>query len=252
MYSLPLDDEVEFEVGEPVHICVYAINNNAMLPFLEYFLHKTDGELQFPKTLYTSQEHCDSIVSEIFRAFGKDKEERLFIFNGVFTDFKTREKYLFYNCSEYKIDCVNMLLKNDIWISLMDEIVNTSHVCSIPIAFSTSMFFLNNTPFIHLMDTEDSIGIELPVAAYVHCDSNLDFISTFGPQAIGGYYTFYSKMDEERRGVRFALFTGNTFIFENEGDALPDNYDSGLYVDDDEVSTWIVSNHSRQHSLCTF
>ena len=52
---------------------------------------------------------------------------------------------MFFDCSEYQILTHNLNKQNDIWLTLVDEIVNYKMVCQFKIDNKVSFFFLKSS-----------------------------------------------------------------------------------------------------------
>lgn len=217
---VPIDDCI---IGSNVNICAYTITS---AKFLQYFLFKPiDKEkLDFPQTAFKSSKACYAIVGEIFRAFGKTNLTEHSC-DGMFTDRYNGKIYILYNCTPYNIQPHTLTSFSDVWLTTMHEIVNTCHVHNRTIAQEVSSFFLNNPIFIYLTNDE-----EIPLVMYMNDlpKSKADFILTFGPNAVNGFYEFHSCNDDNFPSIRFAIFAGDSVLKTTEdGDAI-------LYVKDYE------------------
>ena len=193
-------------------------------------------------------EKCSLILDIIFLSYSKI--EPLYKYTGKL-DYNS-ETYMFFDCSEYNIQV--HALKNDIWLTLVDEIINYKSIYKYAIDPLVYKFFLNNLPFLYLTN------IDTPIVAYIQCPSKkVDFISIFGqlPDAeLNGYYRFtsYDKATattatkattattDKQHYIRFALFPGNMNL---ESD-LDDFYDS-FFVNGE----WILKEYNRQITLST-
>jgi len=228
-----------------IRLCVYSVNSHGKYPFLTYLLTNTgfrDG-FEFP-------------ILPIYQALTREKllDYSLVYLSGLavienFENFKNSTSfdgfyeydgklYLFFNVTK-----ANVLL-NDIHSTspqfiLMDEIVNTSKFCHIPIHEETSSFFIQNSQFIYLY-TDDDQQIEIPSVGFMGepTEAKLKFSVVFGESTrtksalMGPYYYFTNFRNAFRRGgwmendikntkslkgglVRFALFAGTTKYIEN-------------------------------------
>ena len=283
-----------------VHIVPYQINRSGLYPFLQYFLLKYSTNLEEPEdSLYfeneTKEEEdkiqqnkkedyvsfikfnqlnfmpiletCVAALEILFLSFGeidpKYEYKGHILYEG--------EYYMFFDCSEYQILTHNLNKQNDIWLTLVDEIINYKIVCQFKIDDKVSKFFLNHQEFIKLEQPESNpiIYYESPIVAYAGCTSKkIEFISTFGqlPHANDGLYHFtqfndvYRDSSSKRSGIiRFAIFHGNMHVpfenknfldIENDEEKEEDNttdwtiYDS-VYLD----KTWAIKNYNQQTIL---
>ena len=156
---------------------------------------------------------------------------------------------MFFDCSEYNILTHNLNKQNDIWLTLVDEIINYKMVCQFKIDDKVNHFFLNNPHFIKIEQNEFTY-YESPIVAYIGCNiKKRDFISTFGQiLANDGLYHFtgFEKVfidnNNKRSGlIRFAIFLGNMAICSNIKEVDWDIYDS-IYLD----GTWILKDYNKQ------
>ena len=282
-----------------VNIVPYQINRSGLYPFLQYFLLKYATNLeeqedsldfenetkeekykieQNKKEDYVSflkfdqlnfmpiLETCVASLDILFLSFGeidpKYEYKGHLLYEG--------EYYMFFDCSEYQILTHNLNKQNDIWLTLVDEIINYQMVCQFKIDNKVSHFFLNHQEFIKLKqpDSNPIIYYESPIVAYAGCTSKKrDFISTFGqlPDLNDGLYHFtqfndvYIDSASKRSSIiRFAIFSGNmrvpidesenknilaTYEEEEEETKLTDwtIYDS-VYLD----KTWALKNYDQQ------
>lgn len=283
-----------------VHIVPYQINRSGLYPFLQYFLLKYNTNLeesedslyfenetkeeedkihQHKKKDYVSflkfdqlnfmpiLETCVAALEILFLSFGeidpKYEYKGHILYEG--------EYYMFFDCSEYQILTHNLNKQNDIWLTLIDEIINYQMVCQFKIDDKVSKFFLNHQEFIKLKQPESNpiIYYESPIVAYTGCSSKkIEFISTFGqlPDINDGLYHFtqfdnvYIDTASKRSGIiRFAIFPGNMYVpfenknfldRENDEEKEEDNttdwtiYDS-VYLD----KTWAIKNYNQQTIL---
>jgi len=255
-------------ISGKVNIIAYQINREKFLPFLQFFLLKNkrekgevevevEGEvevevedlvsfLKFDATKFMGSElleTCSTILDILFLSYGKI--DSLYKYTGKME--YNSETYIFFDCSEYNIQVHS--LKNDIWLTLPDEIINYKSIYKYPIDSLVSQFFLNNIDFLYLTNKEGA-QYESPIVAYISCiHKKVDFISIFGqlPDATkNGYYCFTSYENIIAKNIlnssyiRFAIFPGNMNL---ETD-INDFYDS-FFVNGD----WILKDYNRQITL---
>ena len=246
------------EIKGIVNIVPYQINRTGKYPFLQYFLLKYNTNLeeqednldleqkieqkieqqieQQKKEDYVSflkfnlmtfmdvLETCAAALDILFLSFGEIDSK--YEYKGHI--FYEGEYYMFFDCSEYQISTHNLNKQNDIWLTLVDEIINYQMVCQFKIDDKVRKFFLNHQEYIKLEqpDSNPIIYYESPIVAYAGCSSKKrDFISTFGqlPDTNDGLYHFtqfndvYIDSASKRSGIiRFAIFPGNMRVpFEN-------------------------------------
>ncbi len=269
-----------------VNIVPYQINQSGKYPFLQYFLLKYmkngkeggqggQGEqggqegsesdyVSFLKFEQSDNTHilevCSTALDILFLSY-EDIDSK-YEYKGYL--FYEGEYYMFFDCSEYQILTHNLNKQNDIWLTLVDEIVNYQMVCQFKIDNKVSWFFLNHQEFIKLKqpDTYPSKYYESPIVAYAGCTSKKrEFISTFGqiPANDGLYYftqfeNVYIDRPSKRSGIiRFAIFSGNMKVLMDETKNILDEeeeeidwaiYDS-VYLD----KNWIIKNYNQQTIL---
>ena len=247
-----------------VNIIAYQINREGFLPFLQFFLLKNkrekvkveEGEVDeweeqqgdlvsFPKFDATKfmgselLETCSTILDILFLSYGKI--EPFYKYTGKME--YNSETYIFFDCSEYNIQV--HALKNDIWLTLPDEIINYKSIYKYSIDPLVSQFFLNNLEFLYLTSKEMNY-YESPIVAYIGCiHKKVDFITIFGqlPDATkNGYYCFTSYENIVKPNssyIRFALFTGNMNL------DLELNFGDSFYINGE----WILKDYNRQITL---
>ena len=260
-----------------VNIVPYQINTSGLYPFLQYFLLKyntkleeKEDSLEFEKIEQTYKkedyvsflkfdnkkfmdifETCATSLDILFLSFGEIDSK--YEYKGHL--FYEGEYYMFFDCSEYQILTHNLNKQNDIWLTLVDEIINYKMVCQFNIDDKVSQFFINHKKFIKLQipETNPIIYYESPIVAYIGCNiKKRDFLATFGqiPNNSDGLYHFtsfnnvYLDINSKRSGlIRFAIFAGNMNVPVDEKyeDIDWTIYDS-IYLD----KTWIIKNYNQQ------
>jgi hypothetical protein len=291
-----LSIDIDQIANEKINIVPYQINQSGKYPFLQYFLLKymKNGEgggggeegsendyisfINFEnKDNTVILEICATALDILFLSY--EELDPKYEYKGY--TFYEGEYYMFFDCSEYQISTHNLNKQNDIWLTLVDEIINYKMVCQFKINDKVSKFFLNHQEYIKLEQIESNpiIYYESPIVAYAGCTSKKrEFISTFGqlPNNDGLYYFFqfndvYMDSASKRSGIiRFAIFPGNMRVpidksenknilaREGEGEGEEEEeeeeeetkltdwtiYDS-LYLD----KTWIIKNYNQQTIL---
>ena len=279
------------EIKGIVNIVPYQINRTGKYPFLQYFLLKYNTNLEeqednldleqqikqqkredyvsFLKfnlmTFMDVLETCAAALDILFLSFGEIDSKYEYKGHLLYEG----EYYMFFDCSAYQILTHNLNKQNDIWLTLVDEIINYQMVCQFKIDNKVNHFFLNHQEYIKLeqQDSNPIIYYESPIVAYAGCTSKKrDFISTFGqlPDTNDGLYYFtqfndvYIDNASKRSGIiRFAIFPGNMQVFidktenrnilateeDEEETELTDwtIYDS-VYLD----KTWALKNYDQQ------
>jgi len=249
-----------YETGT-IHLCAYHVNVTGQHPFLQFILQKYNSIheespdlVKFPEFDYTKgvdiMALCDCLLNILFTAYSKTKANQSQINSYVCNGFiqNGADFYLFFDCSSYQIESHKLSRNNDMWLTLIDEIVNYKSVCNFKIDKTVTNFFMNNTDFIYLTDINDD-NIEIPAVAYTGCHHRmLNFKLIFGQSATndndiidtGAYYYFTDYYEAVKLGswslgkkveivndnvqitdefgkydkggiVRFAIFTGHMY-----------------------------------------
>jgi len=242
---------------ENIYICSYDINNDGCFPFLRFLLTNTthNGNLMFPFVPLFANLNSEELINYTkVCLFGllMLKEFDLFnaaiVFNGFYE--YNHNLYMFFDITKLHIridDCCN---SNNLWLTLMDEILNRKKLSDIVVDNSVVNFFTLNEKFCFLSD-DDNNNFEIPVVCYVRKpDRKLNFTFIFGESTsdknsmFGPFYYFtdfctafngvlsnthqieYKKdvrPDDDKYGVvRFAVFAGKTKYIENNENDPPD------------------------------
>lgn len=265
-----------------INICSYQINKSGKIPFLQYILRKFDKNhetnpdtLTFPtfkyNTLIEVMCMCDTIQKII--CVSNHLKPSNYEYKGFLNN--KNDFYVFYEIKEDIINTHNLYRTNDLWLVLMDEILNYNKSCNFKIDPDVISFFTKNIIFSYLKD-ENNEYYETPIVAYIGCkNKEADFITTFGVSKSKKeylkdsyfYFTDYKNAirmcgwvdDNINKSciVRFALFTGITNIIMNlqlnDESLLDNNYDS-VYIGNEERSPiWGLTNYEQQLPLtCHF
>jgi hypothetical protein len=278
---------------DTVYICAYKINAAAAKPFLQYLLYKKDTTLSFPSFKYINGSSLVSETMTLLRFLCKPKNtfteylrfsdpltaepestEVDYMYSGYLT--MDEDLYLFFDISDETITGENL------WLSLIDEIIHCNNICNFQIESVVSTLFLNNNQLLILHDT-DGTPIETPTVAYSgQHESLLNFTFVFGVsdiETIGNYsFTDYvhsiknggwskTNMPEIKYGklitdnehgryikggiVRFALFLGKNEIITNT-ELLTSNWSSefdSIYYNRLGMPVWIVHKLEQQVPL---
>ena len=216
-----------------IHICAYHVNSIHMLPFLEYFLFKSNKEEEeqfaFPSFEYDSTMNVMTksvtLMQVLCLTYYKNAE---YNYKGFMND--DNNIYLFFDCSNLKLDSYNMGRNNDLWLVAMDEIINQKQVCNFKINNKVVDFFKTNSNFLFLTDFAENV-IEMPTIVYSGCSKEkLNFIATFGvpreedDALMGKYYYFtdyqnaikiyriFNNNEDFGGLIRSAIFLGKTKV----------------------------------------
>ena len=256
------------EIKGKINIIPYQINTDGLYPFLQYFLLKytnqdnveeiKDDLVSFIKFDHNNDSNildiCAAALDILFLSY--EELESKYIYDGYL--FYEEEYYLFFNCSEYNIPTHNLNKQNDIWLVLIDEIVNYKIVCQYQIDDKVSNFFINNTDYITLTN-EDGNQYESPIVAYIGCNiKKRDFISTFGQIPNNdGYYSFTEFNDvyidtknTHSALIRVAIFPGNMQVRMEVSQSIQEDLiqDENITIEEDVDSIyldkrWILNKH---------
>ena len=256
------------QIKGKINLVPYQINRSGKYPFLQYFLLKyighenitseeEDETKEYVSFLKFEQrdnseilEICAAALDILFLSY--EEIDPKYKYNGHI--FYEGEYYMFFDCSDYQILTHNLNKQNDIWLTLVDEIINYKMVCQFIIDDKVSQFFLNYPDFIKLQNPDSSNYYESPIVAYIGCNTKKrDFLSTFGqiPENDGLYHftqfdNVYIDNSSKRSGIiRFAIFPGNmkVTIDENKEDEEDEEvgYDS-IYLD----KMWTIKEYNQQ------
>jgi hypothetical protein len=220
--------------NKKVHICPYQINTSVLLPFLQYFLMK------MPSDHPTHANILKFITFDELTDFYKIVNKSYKILETVFLSYmkvayyqykgfieRNDEIYLFFDCTQTKIGthCLHNN-NNDLWLVLIDEIINSKKMCNYNIDDDICNLFLENPELIYLLDS-NKVKYELPVSVYSWKEEKqIEFVAMAGlsrnennSDAIMGRYYYYTNYENslksieninKRKGIiRFAIFLGN-------------------------------------------
>ena len=164
--------------------------------------------------------------------------------------------YIFFDLTNLDIETNNIYKDSPNWFCLINEIINGTKVCELPISKIAYDFFTYNYNFCILTNEKDQI-YELPVVGYVaKPESKLHFTYVFGETAedknsmMGPYFYFTSFTNSVKKAhdlkesvnktgiVRFALFLGKLKYIENHSlDEIDSSATKKERLDDDNLDT---------------
>jgi hypothetical protein len=194
-------------------LCVYLINTNGKIPFLQYLLVNNGYDvLTLPKLpVYTSfnkeslvpysQVYLSGILqSNQFEQFSNDIS-----FDGFYE--YNDDIYLVFDITKCQINVDETYLSNNVRFGLIDEIVNHKNICNIQIDYNTSVFFIKNESITYLYD-EQNKPYETPVVGFVgkQTEKKANFVMMFGEIAkdksaiLGPHFYFTSFHRAIREG----------------------------------------------------
>lgn len=214
-----------------INLCVYTINKETNIPFLQYLLANNGYNLlTLPKLpIYKllnredivsySKVYLSGILQTNFEEFSNN-----ILFDGFYE--YNNNLYLFFDITHCKMYVDETYLYNNVVFGLIDEIINHRSICNTQIDNDTSSFFIKNESIAYLYDDHNNL-FEIPVVGFVgkHSETKMKFTEMFGENAkdktaiLGPYFYFtnyQNSIKSNKAGiVRFALFTGHTKYIEN-------------------------------------
>ena len=215
-----------------IHICAYQINKSGLHPFLQFFMRKYNKLEENPDTLsFINFEYengtdilnkCNDILNIVLLSYMKIG---VYEFKGFKHDDVNNELFIYYDLSECQIGIHRLNNNNDLWLVLVDEIINYGKVCNFEIDPRVVDFFKNNSNSFFLRNKNGNY-IETPIIAYTGAnDTQIKFTAVFGKgksydcEALMGPYYYFTNyenavkmVDKNMKSsgiIRFALFVGN-------------------------------------------
>jgi len=263
-----------YESGE-INLCIYQVNNLALKPFLQFVMKKNEKNNQnkklndlitFPSFSFKRNDNimevCDFII-EIIHQYYHLNDISTYSYKGFINN--NNKFYVFYDFGNCVINSNFLYRKNDLWLILVDEILNQKSVCNFEVDPAVTDFFLDNINFTYLKD-ENNNFIETPTVVYSGCDKkDIDFKSLFGVSSTLEkylpipYYYFTDYQNAVKLGtcrnedvminncgiVRYAVFLGYMI---NYKDNTNKNCNS-IYINIDEHPYWALIEYEQQYTL---
>ena len=251
----------EITVGDTVHVCAYNIHSSGKIPYLQYFLYKhheiknpsITHKFNFPKFIYNNQiellTKCMTTIQILSSSFYKEPSFEL---KGYLK--YNNQYYVFYDCSNLIIDTLKMTKSNDLWLAVIDEIINYQNICGFEIEPNVIDFFHSFYDLNYLIN-DIKVPYEMPKIAYSICENKkINFVSTFGisikNDLFGNYYYFTdynSAIQQINKNeiyglIRCILFLGNIKYITNENE----------YDDSDIAKKMIEDNVSEDYTSENF
>jgi hypothetical protein len=170
-------DYLENQKLEYINLCLYEIETSGIYPFLKFIfsLNKEKQIYEFPKFNISYYDFSTETFNTIIKQYiyellyssliNLDTFKQRISLKGYY--FNNNELYLFIDVSTitYGFNDINKI--KDFNCGIVYEIINSKHICSIPIDDSITYFFINNTPFYTLTSLdEDNTVIEIPISLY--------------------------------------------------------------------------------------
>jgi len=230
-------------ISSKIYICAYQVNNNGKYPFLQFlFEHNSRylDQLVLPEMVFSENFDTENIKNYstiyLFHTILKKMTFSEFTSKIIFNGFHVynNELYLFYDLTNIHLEINDVYRDSPIRFCLINEILNSSKLCDIPISQYAYDFFTFNYNFCLLTNEKDEI-YETPIVGYVAKPENkLNFSYVFGETIqkdknaiLGPYFYFtsfknavklsYNITSNSKSGiVRFALFLGKLKYIENK------------------------------------
>jgi len=196
-----------------IYLCVYKINTNGKLPFLQFLLLNNGySSLNLPVVPLFNSFNNDNLVSysKVFLSglLNVDVFEELnnnLSFDGYY-EYK-ENLYIFFDVTKCDISVDETYSSNNVRFALTDEILNHKHVCNIPISSDTIDFFLKN-PSLNFIFNEYNQEYEIPIVGYVgkKTPEQVNFTYIFGEprrdklSIFGSNYYFTDFKNAVRQG----------------------------------------------------
>jgi len=210
-----------------VFLCAYTINCEGKYPFQQVLLVNEEHDLveQQPsiqeKTLsfpqidifkdfeliellnYAKVCLCGLLLQQDFQQFNDTSEfEGFYEYNG--------DLYMFFDITKVKFIIDDTYSDNNVWFTLVDEIVNHRKLSNQPIDPVVSNLFLKNDEFCFLLD-DTGCSYEIPVVKYVSKRAGLlNFTYVFGEpvkdptELFGPYYYFTDYVNANREAANIS------------------------------------------------
>lgn len=217
--------------GERINLCIYKVNNQSINPFLQYLLYK------YPQG---DTEYSDLLLFPFFKVTsGKDViKECLDKANNMFDNIQLKTPIvirgyianqngvsIFMEVKIVEDELSAFKRESKLWWVLIDEIINSRHVCNFPIHISVFDIFYDNTILLYLFDKEGNI-YETPIASYYgDYYKMIEFIAVFGLKkasiysSLGPFYYFGTY----ENAIRGGAWTMNYKPLEVDDEILTDN-----------------------------
>ena len=259
----------EYSKGK-IHICPYQVNTTGLYPFLQFIMRKYKNDIVTFHSIDFDQntkimEMCDGILNIIIMSYFKTGSYK---YKGFVKE--NNNFYVFFDFSSFNIESHNLSRTNDLWLVLIDEIVNHKSICNFKIEQSVVDFFINNPEFTLLKDIHNNY-YESPIVAYSgNFGFKINFELVFGISTsssdllTGSYYYFTDYINAIKKGgwtkkqlkddggiIRLAIFPGNMklFVTENKNEIWTDAYDSVYIGHDNGGPQWVLKMYEQQTPL---
>ena len=200
-----------------IKIMAYEIKNNKKNPYLLYLLYKDElaESLFFPElpTMYQNV-NSDNVIKlsklmlfNLLSLSDHSEFDNNICFKGFYLN--GYDVHIVFDLTECKLQIYDVYRKNQMWFTLLDEIINHKKINNIFIYSSVTNFFINNNDFIFLKN-ENGDNYELPIVGYIGMNgikyNKVSFTYTFGNSPkdknaiLGSYYYFTDYKNSFREG----------------------------------------------------
>ena len=200
-----------------IKITAYEIKNNKKNPYLTYLLYKDElsEALFFPvlQTMYTNV-NSDNVINlsklmlfNLLSLTNHSEFDKNICFKGFYLN--GRDVHIVFDLTECKLNIYDVYRANQMWFTLLDEIINHKRINNFFIDSSVTNFFINNDDFIYLKN-KNGDNYELPIVGYIgmngHKHNKVTFTYTFGNSPkdknaiLGPYYYFTDYKNAIREG----------------------------------------------------
>jgi len=278
--------------GQSIYVCAYQVNTEKNTPFLQYFMHKVKVEsidseksaiMSLPSFKYDANkmssyidvmQKCIDILDILYISYHVEDDVY-----GNYKGYTLYEDsvYIFFDCSIYNIDSHYIYKANDLWLVLMDEIINHHVVSDIPINDSVVDFFMNHVDLLYLVSKETGLFFPKPMAVY---SASYNYMIEFTLQfdkvpdvKFNNYYLFTNypnsfelakKIKNEKHKdtktpfkmgiIRHAIFTNETTLLSKEEwdnflSLKKDECSETYYFSDNGIPYWLIRNSDNQLAL---
>ena len=248
LLHVDIDNVLSYANFDNVTIVPFKINFNSTHPFNTFLLMNDFTDvLNFPSVnvtykndSYDSYEILSRIKTYLYSILLSNNNSSILNYdietfmNTI--DFKgmylyENNVYAFVDLTKLEINTTLVNRNSLYWFALIDEIVNKTKVCDIPISDDVSGFFMNNSEFIYFKNSKEE-QIEIPSVVYTGShEKNLHFNFTFGNRpsdnsailSSGFYFTNYTNAFKQG---------GWSLDYKSEFTLTEDEYDneSGKYT----------------------
>jgi len=210
-----IDDILRSDIR--IKITAYEIKNNKKNPYLLYLLYKDElsESLFFPElpTMYPNV-NSDNVIKlsklmlfNLLSLTNHSEFDNNICFKGFYLN--GRDVHIVFDLTDCKLQIYDIYRQNQMWFTLLDEIVNHKKINNFFIDSSVTNFFINNNDFLFLKN-KNGDNYELPVVGYIGMNgikyNKVSFTYTFGNSPmdknaiLGPYYYFTDYKNSFREG----------------------------------------------------